>query len=242
MIIFKDISESLLQERIPGIMNVLQGISSSISSRGYDIIIRDTDRYFDSLEIDVQPQYSSNVKNDVACQESQEIRNEINAILRNTCCKCGCHNDITLYPYNKGDWWQTHVLCPICNERQLPKIRPIPPQALKDINGNSVKNGDILVCLTNEGRPFWGMILNKCSNWGDNFKGPNPKWGHFMLCHGYGNYPSSLAWAKEFIIAANCGEEHNIYDNVSQLERKYEIWLENHKDFDFDFYISKLKQ
>lgn len=233
MIRYVNTSEELLYRLIPGTLKRLQQLVPSFEEYGFDIEICDTDHTYDSLRF-----YLTGGKGNL--DKYLELDIMLQRIIRETCCKCGSQNNVSQYPYDdKSDWGVTHYLCPGCYERTIPKISPI-SKSLKDFYGKNVTDGDIVLGITDNNRAFWGLILNKPSKWENNWKGPNPQWGHYCLLHGWGNSPSSLAWAKRFMVVANCGNEHNPIDSIDKYERKYEIWIESHQDFPFDDYAQQL--
>ena len=230
MINIRDISESLLEQDIPGTLKVLRTLSPQLESMGFDIEIRDTDHTFDSLRI-----YPVARRNSVS-QEYKTVYSVLNDIIANTCCKCGKQKDVKQCPYDdKNDWGVCHVFCPECYQKSLPTISPIPKGILKDCTGKYVKDGDILMGITKDDRFNWGLVLNKPTKWGDNYEGPHPEWGKFMLIHGYTSFPSSLAWSKRFIIIDNCGTDYNPYDDYNKHSYKYEGWLDKNRENNFDF-------
>lgn len=247
MIIIKDVRESLLEQEIPGTLNALRAISPQLESMGFDIEIRDTYHTFDSLRI--YPM-SRGEFNEIIYKEADSILNET---INNSCSQCGTNKDINQYPYDaKNDWSIRNTLCNDCYQKSQPFIPPIPQNYLKDCTGKYVKDGDILMGINTQGAIFWGLVLNKPSNWGNNYEGPNPEWGQFMLIHGFTSFPSSLAWAKKFIIIDNCGTDHNPYDDYNKHSYKYEQWLNKidnppkwwfwkRKEFDFEKFKDILK-
>lgn len=231
MIRYVDISEQSLQRIIPGTLNRLRQLVSLFEQYGFDIEIRDTDHTYDSLRF-----YPSGKNCNL--NKFSELDAMLQRVIHETCCKCGTQGYVKQYPYDdKNSWGVTHCLCPDCHEHMLPKIKPI-ATSLKDFFGKNVTDGDIVVAITADNRPFWGLILNK--PFANGWNGPNPKLGHYSLLHGWGNFPSSLGWARHFMVVANCGTQHNPIDSVTQHERKYELWLESHRNFPFDDYAQLL--
>jgi hypothetical protein len=94
---------------------------------------------------------------------------------------------------------------------------------LRDMNGERVYEGDILLAEDNNGRRFWGMVKIGKSGW-DASNSPNPQWDNFMLCHGGGNFPSSLAFATKFKIIGTVGSIES-FDGGEVSEGHYMAWL-----------------
>lgn len=183
MIRYVDISEQSLQRIIPGTLNRLRQLVSLFEQYGFDIEIRDTDHTYDSLRF-----YPSGKNGNL--NKFSELDAMLQRVIHETCCKCGTQGYVKQYPYDdKNSWGVTHCLCPDCHEHMLPKIKPI-ATSLKDFLGKNVTDGDIVVAITADNRPFWGLILNK--PFANGWNGPNPKLGHYSLLHGWGNFPSSL--------------------------------------------------
>lgn len=247
MIIIKDISESLLEKEIPGTLKALRAISPQLESLGFDIEIVDTDHVTDSLR------FYAVRKGDFDAEKQQKAKSILKETIEHTCSKCGSHHNITEYPCHPNDWSVCFTLCYNCYQKTIPTIPPMPHKNLKDCTGKYVKDGDILMGINTQGAFFWGLVLNKPSGWGNNYEGPNPEWGQFMLIHGYSSFPSSLAWAKRFIIIDNCGNKHNRFDDYNKHSHKYERWLTKinktnkwlfwkRKKFDFEKYKNILQE
>lgn len=246
MIIIKDVRESLLEQEIPGTLSALREISPRIESLGFDICIRDTDHVTDSLR------FYPVRKGDFDAEKQKKAESILTEAIEHTCSYCGTHHNITKYPCHSNDWSVSHILCHECHQKSLPTIPPIPKGILKDCTGKYVKDGDILMGITKDDRFYWGLILNKPTQWSNNYEGPHPEWGQFMLIHGFTSFPSSLAWAKKFIIIDNCGTDHNPYDDYNKNSYKYEQWLNKidnppkwwfwkRKEFDFEKFKDILK-
>ena len=101
---------------------------------------------------------------------------------------------------------------------------------LRDINDERVYDGDIVICRMADGRRYGGMIVD--------YSSINPQWPgeRFMVCHGYGNFPSHFSLAKEFKVIGNIGENANFL-NLGPNERDFEIWLTNNQN-KFDSYFN----
>ena len=246
MVIIKDVSESLLEQDIPGTLNTLRTLSPQLESLGFDIEIRDTDHTFDSLRI--YP-VSRGEFNEVTYKEADSILNET---INNSCSQCGTNKDIKQYPYDaKNDWSVRNTLCNNCYQKSLPFIPPIYPGILKDATGKDVQDGDIVMGITNEGRIFWGLIVAKQTTLKECYEKHTWDKDDFILLHNPHSFPSYLSNADKFIIIANCGTDHNPYDNYDPHYQKYDkwcrkinksnIWLWKKKKFDFEKYEEILK-
>ena len=246
MLIYKDISESLLEQEIPGTLNALRALSPELESIGFDIEIRDTDHTFDSLRI--YP-VSRREFNEVTYKEADSILNET---INNSCSQCGTNKDIKQYPYDeKNDWSIRNTLCNDCYQKSLPFIPPIYPGILKDSTGRDVQDGDIVMGITNDGRIFWGLIVAKQTTLKECYSKPSWSKDDFILLHNSHSFPSPLSAAEKFISIANCGTEHDPFKNYDPLYKKYDKWLtkinKSHqwlwkkKKFDFEKYEEFLK-
>lgn len=121
-----------------------------------------------------------------------------------------------------------------------PFVPKINPGTLKDFFNNEVKDGDILLAITTEEKAFWGLVVKKESGWNNRFEGPNPHLGSYSLLHGWGVFPSSLAWAKKFMIIDNCLSNDIKRPLIGDYERCYELWTEQNRDRDFSKEIEYL--
>lgn len=100
---------------------------------------------------------------------------------------------------------------------------------IRDKNDERVYDGDIIICKMQDGRTFGGMILDYASY--------NSQWSgeHFMVCHGWGNFPSPLSLAKEFTIIGHIAELSS-FSGFGPSEVAFEQWLnENHEKFNSYF-------
>ena len=100
---------------------------------------------------------------------------------------------------------------------------------LRDINDERVYDGDIVICKMADGHRFGGMIVD--------YSSINSQWTgeRFMVCHGYGNFPSHFSLAKEFMVIGTIGENPN-FSNLGPNESDFEIWLINNRNrFDSNF-------
>lgn len=122
-----------------------------------------------------------------------------------------------------------------------PYVKPFIPGQLSDSQGREIIEGDIIIAITEDNRPFWGLIVNKESGWGNKAEGPNPHLSGYSVLHGWGNFPSSLAWAKAFIVMDNCLHFGLKRPLIGDYDRCYELWTEQHRNDNFDKYIEKLK-
>jgi type I restriction enzyme S subunit len=93
-----------------------------------------------------------------------------------------------------------------------------------------IYEGDILLAEDDKGRRFWGMVKVGKSGW-DISNSPSPQWDNYMLCHGWGNFPSSLAFATKFKIIGSIGTIKN-YDENIHIEHCYQAWILENKDID----------
>ena len=101
---------------------------------------------------------------------------------------------------------------------------------LRDVSGERVYEGDIILAEDNNGIRFYGMIKKGNSGWkSDSF--PNPQWDKFMLIHGYGSFPSSLAFATKFKIIGSIGTIKNYNEDIHR-EHCMETWILENKDLD----------
>lgn len=246
MIIIKDIRESLLEQEIPGTLKALRAIAQQLESMGFDIEIRDTDHTFDSLRI-----YPVSRKefNEVTYKEAESI---LNKTINNSCSQCGTNKDIKPYPYNdRNDWSVSHILCHECHQETLPFIPPLFPGILKDSTEKDVQDGDIIMGITKDGRIFWGLIVAKQTTLKECYAKPSWSKDDFILLHNPHSFPSHLSHADKFIIIANCGTNHNPFDNYDPHYQKYDKWCRKinkskkwfwkKKKFDFDKYEEFLK-
>jgi hypothetical protein len=101
---------------------------------------------------------------------------------------------------------------------------------LRDVYGERVYEGDILLAEDDKGIRFWGMVKVGKSGW-DISNSPSPQWDNYMLCHGWGNFPSSLAFATKFKIIGSIGTIKN-YDENIHIEHCYQAWILENKDID----------
>lgn len=101
---------------------------------------------------------------------------------------------------------------------------------LRDMYGERVYEGDIILAENDKGIRFWGMIKVGNSGWKPDYF-PNPQWDKYMLIHGFGNFPSSLAFATKFKIIGSIGSIKN-YDEKIRHEHCYEIWASENKNID----------
>lgn len=100
---------------------------------------------------------------------------------------------------------------------------------IRDNNDERVYDGDIVICKMLDGRCFGGMLLD--------FTSSNPQWvgERFMVCHGFGNFPSPLSLAKEFKIIGNVGECSS-FNGFGPSEENFEQWFyENQEKFNSYF-------
>lgn len=100
---------------------------------------------------------------------------------------------------------------------------------LRDINDERAYDGDIIICKDINERKFGGMLLSRPTNWGKTGKEPNPQWFRYSVCHGYGNFPSSLSWAKNFKIVGSIGDV-KVFNGFGANEVWFEKWLNENKE------------
>lgn len=236
MIRIKDVRESLLEQEIPGTLNVLRAISPQLESLGFDIEIIDTDHRTDSLR------FYPVRKGDFDADKQQRSESIIKEAIEQTCSKCGTFQNVNKYPCHPDDWSVLYILCPDCYHKTLKIIPPILPGMLRDIEGRNVQNGDILMGVSKEGRFFWGLVVSNESTWGV-FEAKNRFTKEdFMLLHNPHNFPTPLAYAEKFLIISNCGTFHNPSLGYDIHYDKYMVWLENNRNFDYKSFEEKLKE
>ena len=100
---------------------------------------------------------------------------------------------------------------------------------IRDKNDERAYDGDIVICESQDGRLFGGMLLDNASY------NPRSHRERFIVCHGYGNFPTPLSLAKVFTIIGNIGECSS-FDGFGPSEGAFEQWLlENREKFDTYF-------
>lgn len=218
MIKIKDVRESLLEQEIPGTLNVLREISPQIESLGFDIEIRDTDHRTDSLR------FYPVRKGDFDAEKQKKAESILTEAIEHTCSYCGTHHNITQYPCHPDDWSVSYILCPDCYRKSLPYIPPISLGMLKDSSGRDVKDGDIIMGIMKDRRIFWGLIVAKQSTFRECDSKQTWSKDDFILLHNPHCFPTPLFWAINFIIIDNCGTDHNPYDNYDPHYQKYDKW------------------
>lgn len=250
MIRIIDISEHLLRAEIPGTLTALGKVSNKIEQMGFDIIIRETDHMSNPLR--VYPGERADYHERHSGGNYIVADNILQDIVKNTCCKCGATGEVKQYSDNPNDSMIFHTLCYECHhlrreaEEECLYGKPIPYKALRDIEGNFVTDGDIILGLDAEQRPFWGLIRNKRSGWGglddpQNHYIQNVQWNNFSVLHGWGNFPSALSYTKHFIIIANCLGQNPVNEFIKDSERYLENWYLENEDFPYHIYETRLK-
>lgn len=103
---------------------------------------------------------------------------------------------------------------------------------LRDIDGERVYEGDILLAEGIDGRRFYGMVKVGKAGW-DTRTSPNPQWDNYMLCHDWQTFPSSLAFAIKFKIIGTVGSLKN-FEGGEVCVGHYMGWWEENKHIDFN--------
>lgn len=102
---------------------------------------------------------------------------------------------------------------------------------LRDKNDERAYDGDIIKCsMENREYGFAGMLIKQSKPFSRG--GSHPEWERYLVCHGWGNFPSSLAMATDFEIIGNVAEIDD-FKGPGPTEYDYERWtiMKNHKIF-----------
>lgn len=225
MIRFMDVKEDAVRRLIPGTLKRVFEHADEFAEAGYDIVIRDTDHPYDALRI--YP-HSETADND----RYYEFCDLLSRIITSTCCKCGTTKDVEDRPVNdKSNCIITRYLCPECLNRTHQRINMV-SRLLTDSYGRRVTDGDIIMAIDDDDRPFWGLILNIPVEGICNER--NRLWNNYSLIRGQGSELTSLARAKRFMVVDNCGLDHYLYAGIKFHQLKYEFWVGYRPDFKFE--------
>ena len=101
---------------------------------------------------------------------------------------------------------------------------------LRDIGGERVYDGDVLLAEDKNVRRFWGMV--KLAEWlghrWSTHDSPSPQWRNFFLVHGWNNFDSPLMWATKFKIVGRVCDIAN-FDGAEANVGHYMVWCEEKK-------------